>query len=98
MDYVEAKGTHWETKLATAQLKELWVTQIHQRLDMLHEITVIWGDVKPQNILIDYNDGLWFISFGGGWTDGWVDERVFESKEEDLQGLQRVLDFLNNRS
>jgi thiamine kinase-like enzyme len=28
---------------------------------------MVWVDAKPENILIDENDDLWFIDFGGSF-------------------------------
>ena len=36
----------------------------------LHEAGVIWGDVKPYNVLVNEH-GIYIIDFGGSYTDGW---------------------------
>jgi serine/threonine protein kinase len=35
---------------------------------------LVWGDAKPQNILIDTHDDAWLIDFGGSYAEGWVDK------------------------
>ena len=56
---------------------------------------MIWGDGKPDNILIhDKIDDAWVIDFGGGYTKGWVDEELQETLEGDEQALGRIHDFL----
>jgi len=45
--------------------------QIRETVDSLHDVGVIWGDGKPDNILIhDKIDDAWVIDFGGGYTKG----------------------------
>lgn len=96
LTYVE----HGET-LAYTNVNELpqerrdkWISQIRQTIDKMHSAGIIWGDVKPDNILVDNNDLLWFIDFGGSYTRGWVDEDKAETVEGDRQGMERIIRFL----
>lgn len=54
----------------------------------------VLGDVKPDNVLIDTQDDAYIIDFGGGYTRGWVDKELANTAEGDLQGLQRISEFL----
>lgn len=71
-----------------------WSKQLTTGVRMLHEAGIVWGDVKPHNILVDMNNNLQIVDFGGGFTQGWVDEDKTESIEGDRQGVLRILDFL----
>ncbi|KAF3390845.1 hypothetical protein DPV78_011200 [Talaromyces pinophilus] len=71
-----------------------WISQIRQMVGKLHSNGIVWGDVKPDNILVDDNDDLWFIDFGGSYTYGWVDEDKAETMEGDCQGMERIVQFL----
>lgn len=53
----------------------------------LHNAGIIWGDVKPDNIMIDEKNNPWIVDFGGGYNSGWVDEDMMETVEGDLQGI-----------
>lgn len=74
--------------------RKKWISQIRQTIDKLHSMGIVWGDVKPDNILVDDNDDLWFIDFGGSFTYGWVDEDKAETIEGDCQGMERIVQFL----
>lgn len=71
-----------------------WISKIRQTIDKLHSEGIVWGDVKPDNILVDDNDDLWLIDFGGSFTYGWVDEDKAETIEGDCQGMERIVQFL----
>lgn len=68
-----------------------WVGQIRQTLESLHGLNLVWGDAKSANILIDKHQNAWLTDFGGGFTRGYVDEALYDSKAGDLQGFQNIL-------
>jgi len=71
-------------------LKEKWYNQITNTVGVLHRHGIVWGDVKPENVVIDYDRNSWLIDFGGGFNCSYVDEDVMETTEGDLQGLSRM--------
>lgn len=75
-------------------LRERWVSQIKEAVQQLHEGGVVWGDAKADNVLIDKKNDAWLIDFGGGYTEGWVDKEKSDTKEGDLQGVERIVDYL----
>ena len=97
MNHIEARGTlaslHAEAFPRARRLE--WGRQIKAAVHALHAHGQIWGDVKPDNILVDMHGRLWITDFGGGTTTGWVDERLIESIEGDLQGVNRIFEFLH---
>jgi Ser/Thr protein kinase RdoA (MazF antagonist) len=60
----------------------------------LHTQHIIWGDGKAANVIIDEQDDAWLIDFGGGWTDGWVDEELADTVEGDQQAISKIGTFL----
>jgi tRNA A-37 threonylcarbamoyl transferase component Bud32 len=65
---------------------------VHQ----LHTAGIVWGDAKPDNVLIDYNNDAWLIDFGGGYTNGWVPKEFSGSVEGDLYALQKIDKFVKS--
>lgn len=71
-----------------------WASQIDGSIKKLHQESIIWGDVKAENVPIDKNDDAWVIDFGGSYTPGWVDPEKAGSLEGDLQGLENIMGML----
>jgi serine/threonine protein kinase len=78
-------------------LRRKWADQLTAALERLHRNGVIWGDAKPANILVDRNDDIWMIDFGGGYTRGWVEREIAGTVEGDKQGLQKIRAFLSEQ-
>lgn len=55
---------------------------------------IIWGDAKPDNVLIDSNQDAWVVDFGGGYTEGWVPKQLAETMEGDRHGLEKIVEFI----
>lgn len=83
-----------DTSLA---LRQRWATQVSETVAELHKANIVWGDAKAENVLIDSENNAWVTDFGGGYTVGWVDAENAGTVPGDLQGLARILDFLNSR-
>ncbi|KAB8201829.1 hypothetical protein BDV34DRAFT_228899 [Aspergillus parasiticus] len=72
-----------------------WKDQLQSMVHSLHSAAIILGDAKPDNVLVDVDDNLWIIDFGGGVTEGWVDGDKADSREGDLQALSKSIEILN---
>lgn len=78
----------------TNEDRSRWARQIRQSVECLHDGGIVWGDAKPENVLIDVQGDAWLIDFDGSYTPGWVDEENQETVEGDLQGVQRIENWL----
>ncbi|KAL2192994.1 hypothetical protein P885DRAFT_72593 [Corynascus similis CBS 632.67] len=75
-------------------LRERWVSQIKEAVRQLHEGGVVWGDAKADNVLIDKKNDAWLIDLGGCYAEDWVDKEKADTKEGDLQGVKRIVEYL----
>lgn len=57
-------------------IREQWAGQLDTALAGLQKAGIVWGDVKAENVLIDRGNNAWITDFGGGYTEGWVDEEI----------------------
>jgi tRNA A-37 threonylcarbamoyl transferase component Bud32 len=74
--------------------RQKWVDQVTDTLTQLHNAGLVWGDAKPDNILIDKNGDAWVIDFGGGYTRGYVEREKAGTVEGDLQGLEKIIEYV----
>ncbi|CAJ2510235.1 Uu.00g061350.m01.CDS01 [Anthostomella pinea] len=80
----------------TSALLSRWARELDECVAALHGADIIWGDVKPQNVLVDREDNIWATDFGGSHTVGWVDKEKRETIDGDLQGVERIKHFLES--
>lgn len=71
-----------------------WANDLNDILRDLHKAGCIWGDAKPENVLVDCEDNVWLIDFGGGYTLGWVEEEQQCTQRGDLQAMERIRQWL----
>lgn len=74
--------------------RERWAAQTQEAIGQLHHAGIVWGDAKPDNVLIDANDDAWLIDFGGGYTEGWVPKSLTGTMEGDRIGLEKILEYI----
>jgi hypothetical protein len=75
-------------------LRERWAAQIQEIIGQLHDAGIVWGDAKPDNILIDVNQDAWVIDFGGGYTEGWVPKILAGTMEGDRIALEKIVAYI----
>ncbi|EDO01724.1 hypothetical protein SS1G_04199 [Sclerotinia sclerotiorum 1980 UF-70] len=93
--YIDNKGTLEEIAPQSDNEHQCrWATELESIVGELHSAGLVWGDAKPSNLLIDQNDQLWLIDLEGSYTPGWVDENNRESQKGDLQGVERIKEWL----
>jgi hypothetical protein len=93
VEYIHGSDTlDYAVERASEAERTKWSHQIRATIKELHDAEIIWGDVKPDNVLVDAggHGDAWVIDFGGGRCEGWVDEELEDTKEGDLQGLSRL--------
>lgn len=74
-----------------------WANDLNGILGALHRAGCIWGDAKPENVLVDHNDNVWIVDFGGGYTPGWVDEEQQGTQRGDLAAMEKIRQWLEQR-
>jgi hypothetical protein len=71
-------------------LKRKWLDQITDTLEQLHAAGLVWGDAKPDNVLVDASNDAWIVDFGGGYTMGYVDKELAGTVQGGMQGLGKI--------
>lgn len=76
--------------------RDKWAKESERMKEVLHENGIVWGDAKADNFMVDKNDDLWIIDFGGSYTAGWVDPELMETVEGDNMGVDRIVNALHD--
>ncbi|RSM00580.1 hypothetical protein CEP52_009046 [Fusarium oligoseptatum] len=79
----------------TTTLRKKWAAQLRDIVTQLHNAGIVWGDAKPDNVLIDVNQDAWIVDFGGGYTEGWVPKTLAGTVEGDTVALEKMIDFIS---
>ena len=97
IEYIpDAKTLDEVARDAPADDRPRWMLQIRQTVKQLHDTDIIWGDVKPDSVVIKTESQAWVMDFGGGYFPRWVDKELEGTKEGDWQGLMRLEEFLEH--
>ena len=70
--------------------KRKWIDQVDETVRQLHEKGIVWGNAMLANVTINPSGHAILTDFGGGYTLGYVDRELRETKEGDMQGLERM--------
>lgn len=76
--------------------RDAWAQKADEAKKILHENGIIWGDAKADNFMVDAEDKLWIIDFGGSYTEGWVDPEIAETKNGDNMGVEKIVNALRD--
>ncbi|KAI9926512.1 hypothetical protein MW887_004280 [Aspergillus wentii] len=100
LEYIEHEDDlgHIDVQATALAVREKWIDQIKYIIKSLHPAGIVRGDAKPENLLVDTDENLWIIDFGGGYTQDWVDEGNEGTIEGDNQALSRIVDFLTGEA
>ena len=75
-------------------VRRMWAKQVEDTVAQLHRAGVIWGDAKPDNVLVDRKNDAWLIDLGGSYTEGWVPKELCGTVEGDLTALKKIKEFI----
>ncbi|CAN8062930.1 unnamed protein product [Agarophyton chilense] len=92
--FIEGKNL-WQVKHATHDQKKTWKKQIVDAVHHIHSQDAVWGDAKPDNIMIESDNNAILVDFEGGYSKGWVDKAVKETREGDLQAVRRICEYID---
>ena len=98
IEYIPNAKSLRDLDSVTSDEFDKWSAQIQDAIAYLHRNNLVWGDAKPANVLIRANGDVVLIDFGGGRTKGWVDPVNYETVKGDLEGCERIIKFLKDKT
>lgn len=97
LSYIDCDGRTLEGAIPAdtpKHLRQRWADQVNNTLKHLHKASIVWGDAKAANVLVDRSMDAWIIDFGGGFTEDWVEREEAGTIEGDMQGLAKIVDYI----
>ncbi|KAI4722468.1 hypothetical protein E4T48_01363 [Aureobasidium sp. EXF-10727] len=76
--------------------RDRWASESEEMIKLLHDHNIVWGDAKADNFMVDKDDKLWIIDFGGSYTEGWIDPELNETVEGDDMGTRKIVNALHD--
>ena len=70
--------------------KQKWISQVEDTVQRLHAHGIVWGDVKPDNVIINPDGNAVVVDFGGGYTTQYIEPEWQETKRGDMKGLKKM--------
>ncbi|KAF4463007.1 kinase-like domain [Fusarium albosuccineum] len=90
LEYIHGKTLRSRSQDASEALRRKWMDQVEATVRQLHEIGIVWGDVKPDNVMIDSDEEAVVIDFGGGYTPEYIPQELQQTAQGDLIGLEHM--------
>ncbi|KJZ68343.1 hypothetical protein HIM_12265 [Hirsutella minnesotensis 3608] len=90
LEHIEGETLASRMDSASIATKRRWIAQVESTLRRLHEINIVWGDVKPDNVIINGDEDAVLIDFGGGYTPAYVNQEFQQTIQGDLIGLDHM--------
>lgn len=100
IEHIDHRCTLWDAARqasCTNEQRRTWAGELGAMVTQLHEAGIVWGDVKPRNVLVDAKNQLWIVDFAGGYTPKWVDYVHKGTMAGDMQGVERIQSWLFRR-
>ena len=80
----------------TLRQKKKWKTQMLEAVRVLHKHKAIWGDVQPQNVMMQKEtEHELIIDFGGGFDSTRVSKDNYGTEAGDLEGVENLRRFID---
>lgn len=90
LDYINGQTLGSRIDGASIELKAKWIDQVEATVRRLHELGIVWGDVKADNVIINEDEDAVVIDFGGGYTPDYIKPELQQTVQGDLLGLDHM--------
>ncbi|KAK2591039.1 hypothetical protein QQS21_011271 [Conoideocrella luteorostrata] len=90
LEYIEGETLALRAETASLTNKIKWMRQVEATVKQLHQLNVVWGDVKSDNVIINTSGDAVIVDFGGGYTPGFIEKELQQTARGDLMGLDHM--------
>jgi len=90
LEYIEGDTLAGRMEAVSVATRLKWLRQVQTTVGRLHELGIVWGDVKPDNIMINAEEDAVVVDFGGGYTPEYIEPELQQTIQGDLVGLDHM--------
>ncbi|RYP65499.1 hypothetical protein DL769_006300 [Monosporascus sp. CRB-8-3] len=90
LEYIEGETLASRMGEVSMATRMRWVHQVEATVKRLHQVGIVWGDVKPDNVIINAEGDAVVVDFGGGYTPEYIEPELQQTFHGDLIGLNQM--------
>ncbi|OTB01704.1 hypothetical protein M426DRAFT_265610 [Hypoxylon sp. CI-4A] len=90
LHYIEGETLAKRMRKASIAEKTKWFQQTEATMRLLHGNGIVWGDAKPDNVVINLAGDAVIIDFGGGYTPDYVEPELQQTFQGDILTLENM--------
>jgi hypothetical protein len=90
LEYVNGDSMQVLKDGASTATRMKWISQVEATVKRLHKFGIFWGDVKPDNVMIDDKENAVVVDFGGGYAPEYIPQELRQTAQGDLIGLEHM--------
>lgn len=98
LDYID--GETLDSRVvggASMETRTRWMNQVEATVRRLHETSIVWGDAKADNVMVNQDGNAVVVDFGGGYTPEYIRPDLQQTVQGDLIGLDHMRDVMGVR-
>ncbi|CAM1505812.1 Fc.00g114490.m01.CDS01 [Cosmosporella sp. VM-42] len=90
LEYIDGETLAERANSVSLEAKRKWIGQIEATLRRLHDSGIVWGDVKPDSVMINTDDDAVTIDFGGSFALKYIEYHLKRAQKGDMMALSRM--------
>ena len=90
LEYIDGETLALRMESTDMATRTKWMSKIEATVRQLHRVGIVWGDVKPDNVMINADGDAVVVDFGGGYTPEYIKPELQNTAQGDLMGLEHT--------
>lgn len=87
LEFIDGVNMDWLIGNTPIEDKKKWCDQVDATVRQLHDVGIVWGDAKTNNVIINADGDAVVVDFGGGCKPESILKEHDETAHGDLVGL-----------
>lgn len=90
LEHIDGETLQSRIDDASIAMRTKWLGQVEATMRRLHEGGIVWGDVKPDNVMINGEGDAVVVDFGGGDSPQYIPMELQQTAQGDLMALDHM--------